>query len=288
MRCLFCKQASSDSHSREHVIPESLGNKSMVLPPGVVCDSCNNYFARKVERPVLESQELRYLRFEQSVENKRGRLPSAAATLAGMTVRVERDRKSGLAGVLRSPDPHLLPKLLLGRQRNHLNFRNESLRMLDGRSWSRFLAKVALESMAHRLRDHPDGLAYLVGERQLDPIREYARFDQGPDWPVNSRQIYCPDQPWQGIQGPVQRVWESDILVTDDQAWYFVLALFGHESAMNIGHRETRGYREWLWKHAHGSPLYGGDAPLDDGDALQIRHRHPRGTNLLIVHDPSL
>ena len=49
MRCLFCKQDSSNTKSVEHIIPESLGNKTLILPRGYVCDKCNNYFAIKVE-----------------------------------------------------------------------------------------------------------------------------------------------------------------------------------------------------------------------------------------------
>lgn len=54
MNCIFCKEESSNSRSIEHIIPESLGNKDHVLPPGIVCDKCNNYFARKIEKKILE------------------------------------------------------------------------------------------------------------------------------------------------------------------------------------------------------------------------------------------
>ena len=49
-KCIFCHKDVSISKSVEHIIPESLGNKSHVLPKGYVCDECNNYFARKVEK----------------------------------------------------------------------------------------------------------------------------------------------------------------------------------------------------------------------------------------------
>lgn len=76
MRCIFCKQDSSASRSVEHIIPESLGNTDHVLPVGVVCDGCNQYFARKVERQVLESPMFRLLRLDMGIPNKRGRVPS--------------------------------------------------------------------------------------------------------------------------------------------------------------------------------------------------------------------
>jgi len=47
MRCIFCKNPSDNSVSVEHIIPESLGNISHILPKGWVCDTCNNYIAGK-------------------------------------------------------------------------------------------------------------------------------------------------------------------------------------------------------------------------------------------------
>jgi hypothetical protein len=76
MRCIFCRNNSNGSRSVEHIIPESLGNRRHVLPPGVVCDRCNNYFAREVEKPLLESPSVRFLRFHQALESKKGKVPS--------------------------------------------------------------------------------------------------------------------------------------------------------------------------------------------------------------------
>lgn len=73
--CIFCKLPGESSLSVEHILPQSLGNTRHTLPKGVVCDGCNNYFARKLERPVLESQMMRLLRRERRIPNKRNRLP---------------------------------------------------------------------------------------------------------------------------------------------------------------------------------------------------------------------
>jgi hypothetical protein len=69
MRCIFCKKDGTTSVSKEHIIPESLGNTLHTLPLGVVCDTCNDYFAREVEKPFLESEPVRSLRFEQAIIN---------------------------------------------------------------------------------------------------------------------------------------------------------------------------------------------------------------------------
>jgi len=76
MRCIFCKLDSSGSRSREHILPESLGNREYTLPPGVVCDGCNNYFSRKLEGPVLASPTFRLLRADRQIANKKGRVPT--------------------------------------------------------------------------------------------------------------------------------------------------------------------------------------------------------------------
>ena len=75
MRCIFCKEDSSTSRSVEHIVPESLGSPDHVLPVGAVCDSCNQYFSRKVERQVLESPMFRHIRAGMEVLSKRGRVP---------------------------------------------------------------------------------------------------------------------------------------------------------------------------------------------------------------------
>lgn len=75
MRCIFCKSDSSASVSLEHMVPESMGNVDHVLPLGAVCDSCNQYFARKIERPLLDSPLFRQVRARMEVPNKRGRVP---------------------------------------------------------------------------------------------------------------------------------------------------------------------------------------------------------------------
>src|SRR5690606_12119423 len=75
MKCIFCKRSSAGSHSVEHIIPESLGNTEHMLPAGIVCDGCNNYFACKIEKPLLESGMFRLLRYDRQLPNKRGKIP---------------------------------------------------------------------------------------------------------------------------------------------------------------------------------------------------------------------
>ncbi len=73
--CIFCS-ATGPFDRDEHPIPESLGNDEQVLPRGLVCDGCNQYFGVKIENPVLSSPPFSIERTVAAVRTKKGRLSS--------------------------------------------------------------------------------------------------------------------------------------------------------------------------------------------------------------------
>jgi hypothetical protein len=195
MRCVFCKRDSSTSASREHIIPESLGNTLQVLPPGVVCDACNNYFSREVEKPFLESDVVRSLRFEQALISKRGKIPTLAGIITpALAPAVMTRHATGpfLASVAvpeaALPDIARMPvgQIVFSAPPGHPS----------GAVVSRLLAKIAVEVMASRLLRVPGGTEYLVSESQLDPIRNHARRGDTPNWPYHVRSIYHRNKKW--------------------------------------------------------------------------------------------
>lgn len=73
--CLFCRSVDARFTRVEHPIPESLGNDEDVIPPGFVCDACNQYFGSKVEAVVLDMPPILLERTAASIRTKKGRLP---------------------------------------------------------------------------------------------------------------------------------------------------------------------------------------------------------------------
>lgn len=260
MRCIFCKNDSSSSVSVEHVIPESLGNKSTVLPKGVVCDSCNNYFASKVEKHVLESEEFTRLRFNQLVKNKKGRIPEVEVLFGQHLVKARRNGKLDFA--FNPEDFNKIEKYLSsssgGQMMIPLTGKPPSDQYL-----SRFLAKMALEALALRWLHREGWNNYIIEHKQLDLIRNYARRPKkGEIWEYSRRKIYDEDSTKKEIDGVGYQVMnEWDILTTgniDNSEFYFVVAIFGVEYAINIGGNSMDGYKAWLKKHDNASPLYTG------------------------------
>jgi hypothetical protein len=257
MHCLFCKKESTGSRSQEHIIPESLGNTRHVLPVGLVCDSCNNYFSREVEKPFLESAAITVLRFHQAIPSKRGRVPSVQGVLVPrFPVMCWKEPKDSVLAHVALEEDGL--KHLLSYDTGRIILPAEGIPPRD-RVVSRFLAKAGLEALASRLVKYPEGLEYLVTEPQLDPVRDHARRGTLPDWPYHVRRIYDANRTTPDERGSmVQVVHEFDILQTDSSEYYFILAIFGLEFALNLGGPEVDGYLAWLNCHEGSSPLYWG------------------------------
>jgi hypothetical protein len=76
---------------------------------------------------------------------------------------------------------------------------------------------------------------------------------------VDSRRIYDPKgHAYDGETDLGQTVHEFDFLVTPENEWYFVLAIFGLELTINLGGPDIEGYERWLAQNNNASPLYFG------------------------------
>lgn len=260
MRCIFCKQDSSNSKSVEHIIPESLGGKKHILDKGLVCDKCNNYFARKVEKPFLEDSTLKLLRFDEGLESKKGKVPPVSAVMNGKhAVTLWKDINDKFAGHVDVPVEVF--KTIKNSNHGSIVFPaiNDNLPLPKGSTLSRFLGKVAIEAFALRiLSSSTDLMESFIDDDILDPLRKYVRGNSIVEWPCNVRRIYESKKRWldEETQETYQVMNEFDFLLTDEYECYFVLALFGMEYAINIVGPSIEGYENWLLEYNNISPLY--------------------------------
>lgn len=258
MRCIFCKQNSELSKSVEHILPESLGNTKHVLRPGWVCDSCNNYISREIERPFLKSAYMLAMRFTKRIPSKKGNIPPIKSI----------DAKSGCEIEMRwSLEDGLSVNALKASEESHwINYLRsaDSGRMYfpapvmpcEGLCTSRFIAKVGLEVLASRVADVPNSNTELVKNPQHDELRRFVRFGVPKTiWPVAIRKLYEHDHVFDDGNTSFELLNEWTILVTETMEYYAVIAIFGVEYAINLGGPELSGYHNWLQRNNWRSPL---------------------------------
>ncbi len=259
VRCIFCKQDSKESKSVEHIIPESLGNNAHTLPSGMVCDTCNNYFARKVEQPFLEHPVIKLLRFEEGVENKKGNIPPTYGVIfPDAPVEVRKKFKDGLAGEICVSTKYFCKIANMQSGQIIIPMFTDELPFPNGSLLSRFIGKIAIEALAQRLQNSSKLVEDFIDNIQLDPLRNHVRFGKEKTWECNVRRIYESTKFWrdESTAEIYQITNEYDFLATSENEWYFVMALFGIEFVINIAEMSIAGYKKWLMEHDNSSPLF--------------------------------
>ena len=264
VRCLFCKQDSSNSLSREHIVPESLGNVDHILPCGVVCDSCNNYLARKVEKPILDSRYFQERRFKLAVPNKRNLVPPLDGIYLQLQtkVRLEKSLTEGISVSLQ-PDEDASRRAFLIRRRETGTLIFPMGEPPNDYQLSRFIGKIGLEVLAQYALQIPAALDEIVDKPELDELRTYVR--RGSEklvWPLSHRPIYSADFAFTEGAEAFQILHEYRILTTPENECFIVVAIYGEEFALNLGGPDVSGYAKWLTQNGCRSPLYPSPATL--------------------------
>lgn len=242
--CIFCRRSSETSKSVEHVFPESLGNIDHMLPKGAVCDRCNNYFAVKIEKPLLETQYFINLRFRQDLKNKKGTIPHIQAIANGTVVNIRKD-KNGLMMEFPLDELHRFAsgtgELLIRNTHNELPPTNDQI-------LSRFIAKIAFESLHLRLVEYPDLLKELYENDLVSELREYSRYDRGGFWPYFVRRIYNENQIFydESTKEEFQILHEFDFFFEENVLRYIIVVIAGIEYCINPGEREIESYHTFL------------------------------------------
>lgn len=254
MKCIFCGEDSSYSKSVEHIIPESFGNKTAILPKGIVCDKCNNYFSRKVEGPFLDLETFQRLRQELELEKKNGkRITNYEYPKIGEGAVKQVSNELYL---IYSNDNKSESELVrdVAEYKNYLECTDKAL-LAENKFTSRLLAKIAVEYFVYKCGNEFDVCDYVLTDEAFNSIRKYARYGSDKVWIYNARRIYARNKAYQG--DPFRSInYEADFLFFANGEVYFVVFLHGIEYAINMSGSYIEGYKDWLKNNNWRSPLY--------------------------------
>jgi hypothetical protein len=258
MKCIFCKKNSEKSKSIEHIIPESLGNKKAILPKGIVCDSCNNYFARKIEKDLLQTPFYKSLRSRYGIESKKRKIPLDVAYLPnGNEIEVELNgifdpNNQNLNFIIHKKDD--FNKLLRGEITE--TYIPVSIDLEESLIVSRFLAKVGIEVIASKFWESAKDVSYLITEDLYNPLRNYARYGSGTKfWHYHQRRIYNEIE-----EGDTrQKMYEFQIWSTEANenalGLHLTLVLYGLEFTINLFEPSINRYEKWLKENNDRVPI---------------------------------
>jgi hypothetical protein len=167
--CVFCREGDGGFDAVEHVFPESLGNKTLILPRGVVCDRCNNRTLSTLDQVLVTFMPVQLRLTMLGVPSKAGRLkvlslqgetyehiPSATGGEPTLKVTSKTEGRHALKETARHPDGRVELRMEgTGGRRFTPRYASEL---------SRALLKCALECA---WIDHSDGIL----EERFDHVR---------------------------------------------------------------------------------------------------------------------
>jgi hypothetical protein len=206
------------------------------LPSGVVCDTCNNYFARKVEDPFLSNGRVRHLRQRQEIPNKRGSLPACdGIVLAHRPIQVEfvRFQEELQVRSKHSAENAELEEYLSSIRTGKLVLAPGPF--LDDRIIQRFVSKVAIECLALRTIEASQCLQENCCRDELAELRRFARYgDNLINWPVCINRIYHENSVFCDGRDYYQILSEFEFIYTPEKILYFCIVMFGVEFCINM------------------------------------------------------
>lgn len=244
----------------EHIIPESLGNVDHVLPVGWVCDHCNNYLSREVEKPFLDSEYGRSSRSWMRVPSKKGRVPSAIGFHPESRTRIALSEFAGhglCVGAAPGEDASRWVESFLQRENGSFWFVVPDFPEYDVMT-ARFIGKIALEVLVKAGIGHSSWNDEIVEKQELDQLRCYVRKGHNRNmWPIHMRRIYPQNFEFLERDSETYQVLhEFQILPTDSGEYYCVIVIFGVQYAINMAAPVIEGFKTWLKENNDRSPLY--------------------------------
>lgn len=185
MLCLFCKSDGPYS-TVEHIVPESLGNKHILLERQI-CDACQSYLGTKVEEYVLRRSPIGWWRVHAGVQTKNGNPPRFSFTQPKKEKGILPDRHchNDDSVEFRVTDDgerefsvdntEMLERIEKGSKTDFKLVLTPKMLQMMGR----FLGKIGLEMLA---RDHAD----FARSPRFDAARRFVRFGEPVKflWPI--------------------------------------------------------------------------------------------------------
>lgn len=183
--CLFCR-IEGIFQTKEHIIPESLGNDTGIIE-NIICEKCQNYFGREVEKPALEKTNLAIWRAYLGIRTKKKKLPSVNLDppTTGVMPSFHPLTEFGI-GFTAHEDGSISIDVSKPWQKKRL-LQDESEYLLVMTPWhlsilGRLLGKMGLELLAST------DINYALSSK-FDEIRSFVRFGNTKHlWPIYYRQ----------------------------------------------------------------------------------------------------
>ena len=238
-KCIFCKEDSSNSKSIEHIIPESLGNTEHILPKGVVCDKCNNYFARKIEKKVLEYSSFQLDRFHMSIPSKKGRVPSAFGLMTTSSsfspITLYKDKDMRMSFEIREDVEIPKKGSMIIPALSYLQNKYSEGEISDDNLLTRFIAKIAFESLVYKSIVSIEN----IYDDTFDGIRHFIRYGDARghiDFPMHMKTAYPADKVFYDgeIKEEYQVLHEFEFII-EKGSIYFSIVIFGIEYKIYLG-----------------------------------------------------
>lgn len=190
-KCIFCNEISENSKSVEHIIPESLGNTKYIMPKGLVCDKCNNYFSSHIERQFLEIDSIKRIRFQTLTKNKKGKIPKTDCLVCGDIAELSIINGTAFIGV----EPETLIKFFAKKPEKIITKSHSINDLENSYDVSRMLLKIAYELFVYLginkndSREEAESLEF-DGEN-LEPARKYIRYGRKDKqiWPYSVEKL---------------------------------------------------------------------------------------------------
>lgn len=150
-----------------------------------MCDKCNNYFARKIESPFLNSEAVLQLRQELEIPNRDGKEVNRFANLPTNIMQISQDIHLVMSQEDKTEEE--VERAVFEYQK-YLK-RTDEILIKPDYNLSRLLAKMAIEAFAYKCLDDGDVLDYIIEEEALKKIREYVRYGGSIIWEYHARRI---------------------------------------------------------------------------------------------------